>query len=436
MKSGTMFVLLILLAGGEVFANGGPFDTSMPLVSGNISFLQETDILLRSEHLTIVPVGDWIEVHAVYVLENTGPARSVEYAFPIEVDASYYAYYYSTSSKEPSVSLLDGALPLPLQILSFPEEEEAPVLGNSFVPGIDNWYTTTLSFQPGETKTLSAHCRIMAGYEDFSNTKYFPPSYCSRRFQYRLDPAGYWGCGTADTFQYAIDFSWVLQNGGMVDSISGPGEWLSESVFGLTQPDFSLDSAPVIRFEYSIDRWKLAELIENYALRRWHVSGVSVSSELPDQEDHDYKYRNLFDGDLSTAWVEGASGDGTGEWIQVDLPENFDLGSIGIINGYQSSQEAYESNGRAAQVRCTIDFADGSSTEFSEDIEDQSWEEVTADPCRGFTSLWDAGWDGKMYEVAVRVRLEILGVHPGHSYNDLCISEFIILGFPHGLWDW
>jgi len=434
MKPGTLLIAMTLLAGGDAFANGGPFDTSISLVSGNICFLQETEILLRSEHLTIVPVGDWVEVHAVYVLENTGPSGSVEYAFPLEVCDSFYSLYYHTGSKEPGVSLLDGAMPLPLQILSFSDDAQA--MENCFVPGIDNWYTTTLAFQPGETKTLSVHCRIMAGYEDFSYTKGFFPNYCSRRFQYRLDPAGYWGCGTADVFQYAIDFSWILENGGEVDSISGPGEWLSESVFGLTQPDFSLDSAPLIRFEYSIDRWKLAEMIQNYALRRWNVNGVSVSSELPDQADHDYKYRNLFDGDLSTAWVEGAPGDGTGEWIRVDLPENFDLGSIGIINGYQSSKDAYEANGRAARVRCTINFADGSSMEFTKDIEDLSWEEVTADPCRGFAPLWDAGWNGKMYEVAVRVRLEVLGVHPGDTFDDLCISEFIILGFPHGFWDW
>lgn len=440
MRSVILLILLVLVGGYKVYANGGPYDGSGSVGSGNIVFLQESDIQLRSERLTIIPVGDWVEVHAVYVLENTGPARDVEYAFPVESSQCGLSNLYRALSREPELKLLDGAMPLQLQIHPLSDVVDAPdncyFIDSCFV----NWYTTTLSFGAGETKTLSAHCRIMTSFIDFSNNKRYFVSCSSRYFQYRLEPASYWGCGTADTLELAIDFSWLLENRGEIDSLDAPGEWLSESVYGLTATDYSLNSAPMIKIEYSIDRWKLAELIENYALDFWQLEEISVSSELPDNDDYDYDKWNLFGGNRTSAWAEGAPGDGTGEWIEIDLPENFDLGCIGIINGYQRSRETYEANGRVAQVLCTITFADGEVYEkvidIVKDSEDLSWDSIATDPCSGFDIIWTSGFHGSPYRVTESVRLEILSTYPGNIYNDLCISELVILGFPHGMWDW
>ncbi len=434
MKSGIMYLLLILLMLGaeRAFANGGPIDVSSSVGSGNICLLREADVVLRSEYLTIVPVGDWVEVHAVYTLENTGAARDVEYGFPIEISMGAMFEFHSGPDKEPFISILDGAMPLPLEVIPITGNMDAAGMDSYIVDGRVDWYTTSLSFEAGETKTLSAHCRVLASYEDFATTKGYLPGYSSRYFRYTLDPAGYWGCGTAGEMQVAIDFSWVRVHGGEVEEIAGPGEWLSDDVYGLSSENFVLDGAGLIEFQYSVDKWKIAGLIDDNVLTAWQLAGYSASSELPAQGDHEYGSRNLFDNDISTAWVEGAPGDGAGEWFEVELPEAYGLGTIAIVNGYQSSREAYESNGRAAEIRWTIYFADGDTESYTEELEDLSWEEVSSDPTHGYQVLYDSG----MALEVEKFRLEILSVYPGTIYNDMCISECIILGNPGGIWIW
>lgn len=432
MKSGILLVVVVLLFGGRAYANGGPIDISSSLGSGNICLLREADILLRSECLTITPVGDWIEVHAVYILENTGPRKLVEYGFPLEVSVNEMSEYYNSPSKEPTIRILDGAMPLPLEILTSPVRVDAAGMDRFQVDGKVDWYTTTLSFGAGETKTISVHCRVLASFEDFSTTKNYLPSYSSRYFRYTLDPAGYWGCGTADEMEMAVDFSWVRANAGEVEEIAGPGEWITDNIWGFSSTDFMLDDAGIIEFQYSNSVWKRAMLIDEHAMSSWQMGNVTVSSELPAQGEHDYDYDNMFDGNPSTAWVEGAAGDGTGEWIEVEPPVAFGLGSIAIVNGYQSSREAYESNGRAARIRCTVYRTDGNTESYTTDLEDLSWEEVSSDPTHGYQIVFDSGMPMEVDKFI----LEILSVYPGSVYNDMCISECIILGNPGGVWTW
>jgi len=433
MKSGILvLVILFALEGGKVFANGGPIDVSSSLGSGNVCLLQEEDVQLRSEHLTIVPVGDWVEVHAVYTLENTGAAKEVEYGFPVEIMMYDLSEYYDSPDKEPIVFILDGAMPLPIEVVTIPGSMDAAGMDRYTVDGIVEWHTTSLSFEAGEIKVISVHSSVLASYEDFATSKGFLPSYSSRYFRYTLDPAGYWGCGTADEMQAAIDFSWVVNHGGEVDEISGPGEWLTDNVYGFSSEDFLLDGAGFIEFQFSISEWHIAQLIEDSALRSWELQDYNVSSVLPEQDGHEYDARKLFDGDVSTAWVESDPGNGVGEWIEVDLPDTFGLGIIAIVNGYQSSREAYESNGKAASVRCTVHFTDGSTETTTVDLDDLSWDEVSSDPTHGYQVIYDSGI---AFEIS-KFRLEILSVYPGSIYSDMCISECIVLGNPGGIWVW
>jgi len=427
-----MLCALLLLPGATAFANGGPIDLSTSLGSGNICFLEEAEIELRQEQLTIIPTGDWVEIHAVYTLENTGPATVVEYGFPFQVFPNEMEDYYWNSSRETVVSILDGAMPLPVQVHTLPCRMEAPGFYDETVEGSVKWYTTELSFLRGETKTISVHCRVLAFFEDYITSKSFYPGYSSRYFRYLLDPAGYWGCGTADTMHIAIDFSWILANGGEVKAVAGPGEWLSNSLYGGTLQGFTLAGAPGIEFEYDIRRWKLADLIRDLSIPSWLLTDIRVSSELPEQNGHCYGANNLVDADLSTAWVEGTPGDGTGEWIEFSIEEGFNLGSISIVNGYRSARETYEANGRAARIRCILNFADGDTDEFTVDLDDQSWDEISNDPCGGYQLIWETG---EPMEVET-VRLQILDAYPGSTYDDLCISECILLGYNEGVSNW
>jgi hypothetical protein len=84
-----------------------------------------------------------------------------------------------------------------------------------------------------------------------------------------------------------------------------------------------------------------------------------ASSRLPGQFGNSYGVRNLFSGDSSLAWVEGAPGDGIGEWITVEFDSRRSVRSVLIDNGYQKNSDIYYKNSRVKRVR--LMFSSGES---------------------------------------------------------------------------
>jgi hypothetical protein len=140
----------------------------------------------------------------------------------------------------------------------------------------------------------------------------------------------------------------------------------------------------------------------------------------------------MFDGDLATAWAEGAPGDGEGEWIEITL-SGYNVMDICLLGGYAKSAETFRANGRPARI----------GWELYEGQQAMDWWE------RPVTELTDPGWwaaGPSSFSPLVRnvifvrdegvplttIRLEIVGVHPGESFDDLCITEVFILGYPVG----
>src|SRR5690554_3573 len=69
-----------------------------------------------------------------------------------------------------------------------------------------------------------------------------------------------------------------------------------------------------------------------------------------------YKSANLCDGKAETAWVEGAKGDGIGEWVKINInayssrseftTTPFDIFEIAILPGYAKSSKTWSENNR------------------------------------------------------------------------------------------
>jgi len=87
-----------------------------------------------------------------------------------------------------------------------------------------------------------------------------------------------------------------------------------------------------------------------------------------------YSPANLLDGDLSTAWVEGIGGPGTGEWLRVDFNREVELLRLRITPGYFKSYRSWTHNNRLAAA--TFYFSDGTSRthEFTDRMEQESVE--------------------------------------------------------------
>jgi hypothetical protein len=84
-----------------------------------------------------------------------------------------------------------------------------------------------------------------------------------------------------------------------------------------------------------------------------------------------YEPGNVLDGRLMTAWAEGASGAGIGEWIRCDFGHDVTLNRISIAPGYFKSPQIWARNNRLAAA--TISFSDGTSRplRFPDRMEEQ-----------------------------------------------------------------
>jgi hypothetical protein len=86
---------------------------------------------------------------------------------------------------------------------------------------------------------------------------------------------------------------------------------------------------------------------------------ASASSTRLAVQANTYYAANAIDGKSSTAWIEGVSGPGIGEWIRFDFDREINLHRIIIQPGYFKSPQVWAENNRLANV--TLQFSDGRS---------------------------------------------------------------------------
>jgi YD repeat-containing protein len=153
------------------------------------------------------------------------------------------------------------------------------------------------------------------------------------------------------------------------------------------------------------------ELLAEAVARRLHVDRAEASSFLWNdwnrfQENYHPLY--LVDDDPATAWVEGADGNGDGEWIRLHLTpvEAATAVDIELLSGYHKSKSLFAKNGRAKKVTVTL-LPSKVSKAF--ELEDS----MTAQKL----SLSQAS--GRLSAVELRVE----EVYPGSKYADLCLSD-------------
>lgn len=126
-----------------------------------------------------------------------------------------------------------------------------------------------------------------------------------------------------------------------------------------------------------------------------------ASSTLAGQGSKSYGVRNLMDGNPMTAWVEGDSEYGIGEYFEVESQR------VNVIyNGYQSSPSNWLNNSRVKRFAvskngkplCYLDLSDEMGAQYFSLPEDEDYEMAT-------------------------FRFVILEVYPGLKWKDVAISE-------------
>lgn len=137
------------------------------------------------------------------------------------------------------------------------------------------------------------------------------------------------------------------------------------------------------------------------------------SSQLEDQGNESYSAENLHDGNPSTAYVEGVSGDGIGQLIGIDLnnERNYEISMIRIYPGYQKDESAFKKNSRPSKL--SFHFTDGHYFEQEFDYGTEAAGYFDIDLTKVFAG----------HVVAHRCVISIDDVISGDKYDDCCISE-------------
>jgi hypothetical protein len=140
---------------------------------------------------------------------------------------------------------------------------------------------------------------------------------------------------------------------------------------------------------------------------------VSASSHLPSDRYGTYGPYAAIDGSKETAWVEGTSNSGVGEWIQLTFPGRIELHAVGFDVGFDRDADLFAKNNRVK--RATLVFSNGERTTV--DFEDS----------RGVQDFAMVRAPGPNLETTF-VKLIIDEVYPGTTYDDTCVAEIEVWG--------
>lgn len=133
--------------------------------------------------------------------------------------------------------------------------------------------------------------------------------------------------------------------------------------------------------------------------------------------DENYHPRYVLDDDAMTAWTEGEPSHGAGSWLRLHLHPMpaVQRVTLRLRSGYQKSATLLEAN--AAPQRLRVSLLDADSRVQSSHVvtleRQLDWQETTLSAPQPVS-------------VSV-VQLEVLDVHPGEVYPDLCISDVQML---------
>lgn len=147
---------------------------------------------------------------------------------------------------------------------------------------------------------------------------------------------------------------------------------------------------------------------ESLGYKEIYCTTLSASSSLTHTSSNSYNVNNLYDGDCSTAWVEGVNGYGIGESITFTFTPESKVKLIKIYNGYAKNQKLWKRNSRVKKLQV---YYNGEVYSILK-LEDVNGEQIIVfdDVLGGQNESWT-------------LKLKILDIYKGDVYDDTAISE-------------
>jgi hypothetical protein len=184
-------------------------------------------------------------------------------------------------------------------------------------------------------------------------------------------------------------------------------------------------------YEASLEAYKNSEFWPMWSMP---IGIPHASSSLIALGENSYSVKKIIDYDLNTAWVEGDTSYGIGEYFEFtfDFPENTGYagayqfyGICNLFNGYCKSEKLWEANSRVKKLKvyynnqfvCYVELCD-------------TWRFQSFDIGKYFINRRDNKYMNANYEIknGDTLKFEIIEVFEGSKYKDVAISEFLCEG--------
>lgn len=477
------FFLLFALALLPVVsqANGDPvISYSANIRSCNPVPLKVTEVQVIREDLEISVSLPYSAVRVAYRLKNnSNKPIHVDYGFPVDFSGKADAPegfegddmsedLYETGIANRAVRgikfQLDGAeLPWTRadEVVKTGEVYEDDETGETVEIQVNRlWTYTVLDIPAGETVVLQVDYEVLSNWATGLGSlhmsplsRYFPSS---GYFTYDFSPAQHWGDGKADAFSCTFHCDALptvfFHDDGPTLNTEAPFVRFNKTTWTCNAANFNFEKADQLNFYFSVGYDNSAPYAEwGNPLVDCAVPAAAYTVSVSSSQAN-YPAANLSDGDLSTAWV--ATGNGVGATIDIDFAKPRRVSDLGFYNGYHKSASLWAANSRVKRLLLEVTRADGYCDEPVE-INVSDWDAryyvLRDDPVPRFGDLslmtiTDLGRqlygrekgvdeDGIILydkvpfdsEAVSHIRLTILSVSPGTKYQDLCISDIVVL---------
>lgn len=147
----------------------------------------------------------------------------------------------------------------------------------------------------------------------------------------------------------------------------------------------------------------------------WYCGGevlsVKASSCLKPTSKFNYEAENAHDFNHESVWVEGAKGQGIGEYLVYEFAGACPrITTVKILNGHVKSEKAWHENSRVKKLHMYYKNEPYAILELEDSRTEQDFEVGVLGPHDGNAPKWT-------------LKFEILEVYPGSKYQDTVISE-------------
>ncbi|MBR1550641.1 MAG: hypothetical protein IJ634_08415 [Bacteroidales bacterium] len=306
------------------------------------------------------------------------------------------------------------------------------------------WYYVRLDIAPRQVVELSVRYRIenntSSGLYEVQ-AEFAAGRYTCGEFRYDFSPAAYWGDGHADRFHVELDTSDIVHYWQPV-SVSGLDMRKQGRGYLFESRRFDLAAAEPLEVSYCT-RGTLHEDLPDLLSRRISPDRYTITLSGVDPK---YPAANLSDMDLATATVL-RPGRGDSLYVTIRFHDSVMLNGLLLYNGYCKDRQTWLNNSRidtlyynfttrepyywgetysvARDRRVTPELMGGTPTAFTWQALTDAAIKVTVEERR---MNYVFPWPVVNYRQKVKeITLLVTAVTPGAKYNDLCISEIILI---------